>query len=74
MTNFAAWLEPALPEYSPRSLETLLLAYAKGLEFLRMQPGQLIGDLVLSLGLFGAHAYLAKAYFPAERVAMEGAR
>jgi hypothetical protein len=74
VTNFAAWLEPALPEYSPRSLETLLLAYEKGLEFVRMQPGHLIGDLVLSLGLFGSHAYLARAYFPAERVAMEGAR
>src|SRR5690242_6552604 len=23
VTNFAAWLEPALPEYSPRSLDTL---------------------------------------------------
>jgi hypothetical protein len=74
LTNFAAWLEPALPEYSPRSLETLMLAYVKGLEFLRMQPGHLIGDLVFGLGLFGAHAYLAKAYFPAERVVPEAAR
>jgi hypothetical protein len=73
-TNFAAWLEPALPEYSPRSFETLLLAYGKGLEFLRMQPGHLMGDLVFGLGLFGAHAYLAKAYFPTERVVPEAAR
>ena len=71
-SNFAAWLEPALPEYSPHTFGTLLLAYEKGLEFVRMQPGQLIGDLVFALGLFGAHAYLAKAYFPAERVAPEG--
>jgi hypothetical protein len=67
-SNFAAWLEVALPEYAPHTLDTLLLAYRRGLEFLRMQPGQLIGDLVLSFGLFGAHAALAKAYFPAERV------
>jgi hypothetical protein len=51
-----------------------LLAYEKGLEFLRMQPGHLIGDLVFGLGLFGAHAYLARAYFPAERVIAEPAR
>jgi hypothetical protein len=74
VTNFAAWAEPALPEYSPRSVQTLLLAYEKGLEFLRMQPGHLIGDLVFGLGLFGAHAYLARAYFPAERVIAEPAR
>jgi len=74
VSNFVAWLEPALPEYSPHSLETLMLAYWNGLAFLRMQPGHIIGDLVFSFGLFGAHAYLAKAYFPAERVAVEGVR
>jgi len=68
VSNFVAWLEPALPEYSPHTFGTLLLAYERALEFLRMQPGQIFGDLVFSLGLFGAHAYLAKAYFPAERV------
>ena len=74
VSNFAAWLEPALPEYAPRTLESLLLAYRNGLEFLRMQPGQLDCGLLLSFGLFGAHAYLAKAYFPAERVATGDAR
>ena len=74
VSNFAAWLEPALPEYSPRTLGTLLLAYEKGLEFLRMQPGHIVGDLVFSLALFGAHAYLAKAYFQAERVVVEVAQ
>jgi hypothetical protein len=73
-SNFAAWLEPALPEYTPHTLGTLLLAYEKGLEFVRMQPGQVVGDLVFSLALFGAHAYLARAYFPAEQVVPEGAR
>ena len=38
--------------------------------------GVMVGaaDLALSLGLFGAHAYLARAYFPAERVVAEVAR
>jgi hypothetical protein len=73
-SNFAAWLEPARSYYSPHTFETLLRAYAEGLEFLRMQPGHLIGDLVLSFGLFGLHAALAKAYFPAEQVAPEQTR
>ena len=29
---------------------------------------------VFSVGLFAAHTYLAKLYFPAERVAAEGVR
>jgi hypothetical protein len=76
VTNVAAWAEPALPEYSPHTFGTLLLALEKGLEFLRYRPGHLIGlgDVLPSLALFGAHAYLAKVYFPAERVAAEGAR
>ena len=72
-TNFAAWLEGARPYYKPHTFATLMQAYAEGLEYLRMQPGQLVGDLVLSFGLFGAHAALAKAYFPAERVAAKEA-
>jgi hypothetical protein len=67
-SNFAAWLEPAMEDYRPYSLQTLLLAYERGLQFVRMQPGQLDFGLILSFGLFGAHAYLAKAYFPAEQV------
>jgi hypothetical protein len=74
VSNFAAWLEPAREYYRPHTLATLVQAYAEGLEFLRMQPGHLIGDLVCGLALFGAHAYLATAYFPAERVVPEVAR
>ena len=74
LSNFAAWLEPAREYYRPHTFGTLMRAYAEGVEFLRMQPGHLVGDLVLSFGLFGLHAVLAKAYFPAEEVAVEGAR
>lgn len=74
LSNFAAWLGAAREYYRPHTLQSLLQAYGEGLAFLRMQPGQLVGDLVVGLGLFGAHAYLAKAYFPAERVAPEAAR
>ena len=74
VTNFAAWLEPARDYYRPYTFQTLLLAYREGLEFLRYVPGQLYGDALFAVGLFAAHAYLAKAYFPAERVAAEGAR
>ncbi len=74
ISNFAAWLEPARPYYEPHTFATLLQAYGEGLEFLRMSPVQPLGDLIVSLGLFGAHAYLAKLYFPAESVALEAAR
>src|SRR5262249_6759881 len=76
VTNVAAWVEPALPEYEPHNFGTLLLALEKGLEFLRYRPGHILslGDVLPSLALFGAHAYLAKAYFPAEQVVTEAAR
>jgi hypothetical protein len=74
VSNFAAWLEPARSYYAPHTFETLVRAYREGLEFLRMQPGHLIGDMVLSLGLFGLHAALARSYFPAEQVAPEATR
>jgi hypothetical protein len=76
VTNGAAWLEPALPEYSPRTFGTLVLALENGLEFLRYRPGHILslGEVLPSFALFGAHAYLAKAYFPAERVVPEAAR
>ncbi|HJZ92012.1 MAG TPA: DUF6580 family putative transport protein [Gemmataceae bacterium] len=70
VTNFAAWLQPARDYYKPHTFETLMQSYVEALEFLRMQPGQLDFGLILSFGLFGAHAYLAKAYFPAEQVAV----
>jgi hypothetical protein len=69
VSNFAAWLEGAREYYRPYTFQTLMQAYVEGLEYLRMQPGQLVGDLVVSFGLFGAHAVLARAYFPTEQVA-----
>jgi hypothetical protein len=69
VSNTAAWLEGARGYYHPLSFGTLMQAYLEGLEFLRMQPGQLDFGLLLSFGVFGAHAALAAAYFPAERVA-----
>jgi len=76
VSNTVAWLEPALPEYEPRTFGTWLLALEKGLEFLRYYPGTVLGlgDVLPSLILFGAHGSLARAYFPAERVTVEPAR
>ncbi len=76
VTNTGAWLESALPEYGPHTFATWTLAMEKGLEFLRYYPGHVVGcgDVLPNLVLFGAHAYLAKAYFPAERVVAEAAR
>jgi hypothetical protein len=68
VSNAAAWLEGARGYYEPHTFATLMQAYLEGLEFLRMQPGQLDFGLILGFGLFGLHAALAKAYFPAERV------
>jgi hypothetical protein len=75
-SNFASWLEPAREYYRPYSLETLLLCYREGLEFLRYFPGHIVGlgDVLPGLFLFGAHAVLAKLYFPAERVVAETAQ
>lgn len=75
-TNFASWLEPARDYYRPYTLSTLMLCYREGLEFLRYMPGHIVGlgDVLPGLLLFGTHAYLAKLYFPAERVVTETAR
>ena len=62
-TNFGAWLEQAYP-YG-YSFEGLLNCYAAAIPFYR---GTLLGDLAFSGALFGAHAVLSRAYFPAERV------
>jgi hypothetical protein len=65
VTNFGAWLEQALP-YG-YSLEGLVNCYVAALPFFR---GTFVGDMFFSAALFGAHAVLSRAYFPAERVAM----
>jgi hypothetical protein len=62
-TNFGAWLEQAYP-YG-YSFEGLLNCYAAAIPFYR---GTLLGDLAFSGALFGAHAVLSRAFFPAERV------
>jgi hypothetical protein len=65
VSNFVSWLEQAYP-YG-YSLAGLLDCYAAGIPFYR---GTLAGDLVFSAALFGAHAALSRAYYPAERVAV----
>lgn len=63
VSNFVAWLEQALP-YG-YSLEGLLNCYAAAIPFYR---GTLLGDVLFTSTLFVAHAVLARAYSPAERV------
>ena len=74
VTNFGSWIASALPQYNPHTVGSLLLAYGEGLEFIRTRPGQAFGHLLCCGLIFHAHAVLAKAYFPAERVGMEVAR
>jgi hypothetical protein len=66
VTNFGSWLEQSLP-YG-YSLEGLMNCYAAALPFYR---GTFFGDMLFTGALFGAHAALSHAYFPAERVAVE---
>lgn len=66
VSNFASWLEQALP-YG-YSFAGLVDCFAAGVPFYR---GTLIGDVAFSAGLFGAHAVLSQAYFPAERVVVQ---
>jgi hypothetical protein len=68
ITNFGSWLEGIMPEYEPKSLETLLLCYRNGLEFIRSNPSQLYGTLVMCVGIFWIHDALAKLYSPKEVV------
>jgi hypothetical protein len=63
VTNFGAWLEQAYP-YG-YSFQGLLNCYAAAIPFYR---GTFVGDMFFSAALFGAHAALSRAYFPAERV------
>jgi Family of unknown function (DUF6580) len=65
VTNFAAWLEQTQP-YG-YGFDGLMKSYAEGLPFYR---GTLIGDLGFSGVFFGAHAWLARTYFPTERVSI----
>lgn len=64
VSNFGSWLEQAYP-YG-YSLAGLADCYAAAVPFYR---GTLTGDVVFTAALFGAHAVLSRAYFPAERVA-----
>ena len=66
-TNFLSWIEQAAP-YG-YSLAGLVNCYAAGIPFYR---GTFLGDTAFTAALFGAHAVLSHAYFPAERVAIEG--
>jgi hypothetical protein len=63
VSNFVSWLEQALP-YG-YSFDGLLNCYAAAVPFFR---GTLLGDVGFTAALFGAHAALARAYFPAEQV------
>ena len=63
VSNFVSWLEQALP-YG-YSLNGLMDCYVAAIPFFR---GTFLGDLAFSGALFGAHAALSRAYFPAERV------
>jgi hypothetical protein len=62
VSNFVSWVEQAYPYgYSLRGLWDCYLA---GVPFYR---GTLVGDVGFTAVLFGAHAILSRAYFPAER-------
>lgn len=65
VTNFLAWQGKALPY--PDTFAGLMESYWMALPFHR---GTLLGDLAFGGLLFGAHAVLSRAYFPAERVAV----
>ena len=67
-SNFVSWLEQTLP-YG-YSLAGLLDCYRAAVPFYR---GTLAGDVIFTAALFGAHAVLSRAYFPAERVAVVSA-
>lgn len=74
LTNAEAWAISARPYYAPHTFASLLQAYGEGLEFLRNKPGEVFGN-PLCVGLvFGLHAVLARAYFPAERLDIEQVR
>ncbi len=65
VSNFVSWLAQALP-YG-YSLAGLADCYTAAIPFYR---GTLVGDLLFTASLFGAHAVLSRVYFPAERVTL----
>jgi hypothetical protein len=73
LTNFGAWL--GSPFY-PQTPDGLAACYAAGLPFFGPSApppfgffGNMVaGDLLFTAALFGLHALLARAAFPAERV------
>lgn len=69
VSNFVSWLEQALP-YG-YSLAGLLDCYRAAVPFYR---GTFAGDVLYTGALFGLHAALSRAFFPAERVAAVPAR
>jgi hypothetical protein len=62
VSNFMSWQERAYPYED--SLRGLIDCYIAGIPFYR---GTLVGDVGFAAVLFGAHAVLSRAYFPAER-------
>lgn len=67
ITNALSWRGKSLAWYSD-GIEGLFQSYAMGLEFHR---GTLLSDLGFCGLLFGLHAVLSRAYFPAERVSLQ---
>jgi hypothetical protein len=81
VTNFGMWLTSALsahPIYEP-TLAGLVQCYLAGLAFYQQGAplgyfgNTLLGDLAFTGLLFGLHAALARAAFPAERVPLPAA-
>jgi hypothetical protein len=64
VTNFASWVGQSLP-YG-YTLGGLLNSYWMALPFWR--DGTLLSDFVFTAALFGLHAVLVQAWFPAERL------
>jgi hypothetical protein len=68
LTNFGVWVSGGM---YPQTLAGLGECYLAGLEFIDNQSpfvNTLLGDLAGSCVLFGAHAWLSRTRFPAERV------
>ncbi|HEY3788584.1 MAG TPA: DUF6580 family putative transport protein, partial [Urbifossiella sp.] len=66
ITNFLSWQSKSLSY--PDTFAGLMESYWRGLAFYR---GTLLGDLAFTGTLFALHAVLSRAFFPAERVALQ---